>query len=1376
MINSVSAADPAKLKVLYLGDSGHHQPKARYLQLEPVFRDRGIKLTFSDKVADLNPATLAAYDGLMIFANTTEWTPENEKALLDYVASGKGFIPVHCASFCFSKSQAYIDLVGAQFRSHTTGVFRTTRTVTDHPITKSCDTFSSWDETYVHHKHNTKDRTVLETRGDGDLAEPWTWVRTQGKGRVFYTAWGHDQRTWSHPGFQTLLERGVRWACGQNLDGVTTYLDRPKMTPLAADAKPFEFIPATIPFYPPNARKGEPREPVKSMQKPLTAEESLQHYSTPVDFRMKTFITEEKLGGGKPICMTWDERGRLWMGLTFDYPNELKPEGEGRDKIVVCEDIDGDGVADKVTVFADKLSIPTSILNVYGGILVYQAPHTLFLKDTDGDGKADLREVLFTGWNTNDTHAGPSNLRYGPDNWIYGMVGYSGFNGTIAGEKFKFSQGLHRFKLAMKNSKLGVEKFEFLRSTNNNSWGVGFNEDGELFGSTANGCPLVHMTMPNRYYEKIRGLSPGALQNIVNDNHVEPITENIRQVDWHGGFTAAAGCTIYTARTYPPEYWNKAAFVCEPTAHLCATLMLQPNGVTYQARYGWNLCASNDDWAAPIDAQVGPDGHMWIIDWYNVIVQHNPTPQGYKTGKGNAYEIDLRDKKYGRVYRVVYTKAKAEPRINLKDATKEQLLETLKHHNMTWRLHAQRLLVEQGEKIINMQTPEQLQKSEAELLASGKATLRTKLRQLCQYADQPPSEAAATAVWLLLKDRETVEDPTLSQLLTICAGVHEKHLLTMKGDWGTLTPPALTLLEQTARGLASGTNRAAIGDVVLALVQQKAQETVNAVIAGLAAGTPGMSTDLSLNPTQQAAIRQLLEHAKGPTRTRALRLAKVWGVTGLEAALGAISQELFKTLSDDRQTAEARLDAAKQILELQPESEEAPTQLMTIATKASPQLANSVFEVLSTSKSKTLGTIIIGKLKDLPVGVRPAAVRVVLARADSTKAFLDAVEKGELRFDVLELDQKTALAAHPDAAIRERSRKLLALGGGLPDANRQKVIEEFIHVTKKIGDVGLGKKAFTQHCAKCHKHGSEGLTIGPDLTGFAVHPKEEILIHLLDPSRSVEGNFKQYTATISDGRVISGLLAAESKTTIELLDAENKRHAIAREDLEAFKESPKSLMPEGFEKQMKEDELINLLEFLTQKGKYVPIPFDKYATIVSTKGMFHDAASTTERLVFADWKPKDVKGVPFLLVDPQGEKAKNVILLHSTNGTLPPTMPKTVMLPCNTPAKAIHFLSGVSGWGAQSEVANGSVSLIVRLHYEDGKTEDHNLRNGHHFADYIRRADVPGSEFAFEMKGKQQVRYLTVMPKRKDLIKSIELVKGNDKTAPIIVAMTIETP
>jgi hypothetical protein len=170
--------------------------------------------------------------------------------------------------------------------------------------------------------------------------------------------------------------------------------------------------------------------------------------------------------------------------------------------------------------------------------------------------------------------------------------------------------------------------------------------------------------------------------------------------------------------------------------------------------------------------------------------------------------------------------------------------------------------------------------------------------------------------------------------------------------------------------------------------------------------------------------------------------------------------------------------------------------------------------------------------------------------------------------------------------------------------------------------------------------------------------------------------------------------------------------------------------------------------------------------------MFENTESEAERLVFADWSTKVVEGVPFVLIDPKGDQVPNVVLLHGPQGKFPPEMPRSVELPCKTTAKAIHFLSGVSGWGFPYG-RKGSVSLIVRLHYADGTVENHPLENGIHFADYIQVVDVPGSKLAFNLHG-QQIRYLSVEPKKKETIDRIELVKGPDRSAPVVMAVTVE--
>src|SRR5262249_25360057 len=317
----VPAQGPTKIKILFLGDKGHHQPELRFKTLQPVLAARGIELTYVGSANALTPETLAKYDGLMIYANIEKISPEQEKALLDYVEGGKGLIALHCASYCFLNSPKYIAMVGGQFKSHGTGTFKTTTSGVDHPITAGLADFESWDETYVHTKHNDKDRVVLNYRVDQKGKEPYTWVRTQGKGRVFYTAWGHDDRTWSHPGFQALVERGARWAVGADPSVVPdTPSEPPRLIAKRTDVKPFEYVDAKVPFYNPGVKAGQ--KTLSQMQQPLDAEESMKHMIHPEQFELQLFAADPMIK--RPICMNWDERGRLWIAETVDYPNSLQ--------------------------------------------------------------------------------------------------------------------------------------------------------------------------------------------------------------------------------------------------------------------------------------------------------------------------------------------------------------------------------------------------------------------------------------------------------------------------------------------------------------------------------------------------------------------------------------------------------------------------------------------------------------------------------------------------------------------------------------------------------------------------------------------------------------------------------------------------------------------------------------------------------------------------------------------------------------------------------------------------------------------------------------------------------------------------------------------
>jgi putative membrane-bound dehydrogenase-like protein len=432
----------------------------------------------------------------------------------------------------------------------------------------------------------------------------------------------------------------------------------------------------------------EKRAQPVTFQFPLSVKGSLERTQVAPDLRLELFAGEPDIN--KPIFMAWDERGRLWIAEARDYPHDVKPDGLGTDSIKICEDTNGDGRADKFTVFADHLNIPTGFTFANGGIVVAQSPRFLFLKDTNGDDKADVRTEIMTGWGINDTHAQANNLHYGHDNWLYGAVGYSGFNGTVGGREMRFAQGTYRFKA-------DGSALEFLHQFTNNTWGQSANEFGDQFGGTANNAPIFFGGLPATIVPRGTRAMTGKRINTEDKNHT--ITPNFRQVDAFGGYTAAAGSAFIDSDNLPARLQGKA-MVCEPTMKNIALFDVRRDGAGYVAHDGFNLVASSDEWLSPVFAEVGPDGAVWFSDWQNYIIQHNPTPNaqrgGYdaKTGVGGAHENPLRDHGRGRVYRVVWDQAKPAAITSLKGATTAQLVAALGSGIQFWRLTAQRLLVE----------------------------------------------------------------------------------------------------------------------------------------------------------------------------------------------------------------------------------------------------------------------------------------------------------------------------------------------------------------------------------------------------------------------------------------------------------------------------------------------------------------------------------------------------------------------------------------------------------------------------------------------------------------------------------------------------------
>lgn len=436
------------------------------------------------------------------------------------------------------------------------------------------------------------------------------------------------------------------------------------------------------------------------VQVPITPETTLEYLEVPEGFSVKVFAAEPDIVN--PIGFAWDERGRLWVVESTNYPHEYVGTETGNDRITICEDTDGDGVADKFTRFAENQPLSTGIAIVKGGALVGQAPDIVFMEDTDGDDVFDKKTpIIDDTFGTFDTHAVMNNFKYGIDNHIWSAVGYSGLfeRGKAPAVGDRTNQDKRILNMGVFRFSPDGQHLEAVAQFNNNTWGIGVGEDNTIFGSTANNNHAIVVGIPMRY---------GADMNVANvQSHFlieHSSTKPLQQVDFRDGYTAAAGAFPYAGRRYPKKFWG-SLMVTEPTGHLVHATYMESDGAIFKEKEGVveNLLASSDDWVAPVFADIGPDENVWIADWYNPVIQHNPDRRGMfnqiwnaERGNGNAHLNPLRDTEHGRIYVVHYDGNPAGGIKSLSPENADELIAGLKSTNQFWRLTAQRLIVENG--------------------------------------------------------------------------------------------------------------------------------------------------------------------------------------------------------------------------------------------------------------------------------------------------------------------------------------------------------------------------------------------------------------------------------------------------------------------------------------------------------------------------------------------------------------------------------------------------------------------------------------------------------------------------------------------------------
>lgn len=1382
---------------------GQHEHALFVDEWTKLLRERGAvvdgALTFP------TPEQLAKTDVLVIYAAEGASIHGAERERFEaFRARGGGLVVVH-DGVCGDDPEWFASVAGgawkhgkAKYKEGPTDVHVTNHA---HPITSGMASWRFDDEIYW--ELDMDPAAEILARGFHTVfdATPQAWVLEKGPARSFVSIQGHEWTSFSHPAWRAMLLRGIAWA--GHRENIDVLVSKDELASLA---------------YPPGG--------------PTAPEHAHESITVHPDFELSLVAAEPLIE--KPISLEWDARGRMWVALTPGYPEKSQFSGiPPHDEIVVLEDTNGDGRMDKSTPFCGGLDLVTSLVLHRDGAIVSASPDIFFIRDTDGDGVGETRETLFTGFGFGDTHAVVSNLRWGIDGWIYATQGYSGGASrhvtNAKGQDFgHIGNGIFRFKP-------DGSAIEMVSSYGSNTWGLDFDDAGELFFTMANGAHLRHVVVPERVLADARVGGVESWTDVPDHDRVYPLVVRTEapyaQIDFVGGFTAASGCTIYTGGAWPDK-WNGVHFVSEPTVNLVHCDVVTPKGVTFTATKDREaeFLASTDLWFRPVHARVGPDGALYVLDFYNQAVVHNDT-RGPKHGPTNAAIRPDRDHTHGRIWRVQHRSASTARAPDLAGAVTDLPASAFGARNRWTRVTAQRLMVEKGgpavvdalkmaltrgspasamwalhelhaldpqviADLLASQIPDE--RSNAARVAGNSPEARANPRVVAALiqtatwhpgfrADRARLEAAialgtcapAPAIAdVFVKEWSALDDDWSRSVAVRGALTQATELWAALGRAGATAPTSLAV--EVVRRAARTAKRVEV-DAMLAFAATRAvldPAATRSLLEALAANAPA-SIDVG-QPGNEAIIRLLSAKDLGVAVAAMAVATRLPNSDRPATEIAAFGARLASSLRSDSTSAADRIAALSALIVL-------PDQ-RAVAIGAAPRLLEpsvalptqlAVVDALGTTDDVAAARVLCGAFAGASSSVQDRIFEKLVARAAWSSALLDAIESAQIGVGALGPQRTHRLRTHADAAVARRADALLGqatASGAAIDALVAKLLPD----VDKPGNAENGKAVFTTNCASCHTANGAGGKIGPDITGMGAHGARELLPIILDPSRTVEAGYSEWIAETKDGEIKSGILARESDRSILLRSATGEIE-LERADIETLKNTGRSLMPAGFET-LGATALRDVIAYLSAGTEgYRVLDLKDVASANSSIGLY-DVKRDANPMRFRRYGIQDVRGVPFDVLDPKRTASgANVLVLK---GGLRPDwdsktkMPQRVEVAVGAVVERVHVLGGIAAWGFPYFQ---DVEPILKWTwvYSDGQREEVVLKNGVEFGDWIGRHDVPGSEFVEDVLAEDswgQVRYHALAPKRPVAIASIVLESYDNRYAPTLIALTAELP
>ena len=964
----------------------------------------------------------------------------------------------------------------------------------------------------------------------------------------------------------------------------------------------------------------------------MPPQEALKRMKVADGFEVSLFASEPDIR--QPLTMSFDARGRMWVIQYLQYPApaglkavsvdqylrtkydrvpEPPPRGpKGADRVTICEDTDGDGRADKFKDFVTGLNLASGLALGYGGVFVAQPPYLLFYPDRNHDDVPDGDpEVLLSGFGMEDAHAFANSLTWGPDGWLYGAHG-STVTAHIRG--IEFQQGIWRYHPV-------TREFELFAEGGGNTWGLDFDEHGNIIAGTNFGEVIGLHQVQGGYY--VKGFAKhGPLHNPYTFGYFDHFPYR----GFKGGHVTCGGI-VYQGGAFPAAF-NGTYIAANLLANAIYWHALERNGSSFKGRFGGELLTTDDIEFRPVDCTVGPDGSLYVADWCDKRATHVDS-------------IDTWDRSNGRIYRIEAKGTQRAPKFDLDAQSSEELIRLLAHPNDWFRREARRLLGERrdakvlpalrknifaaGDARLNLESlwasyvsggfsdelagrllrhPDEdvrawtvrflgdarkvspaVQKQLVEV--ASKDTSATVRNQLACSAKRLPAGQALPLIRELLQRDEDAGDPQIP--LLVWWAIEDKAVSDRGDVLDLFAAPAMWkrplvrqhIVERLARRFAAEATDAGFAACAKLLQLSPDDSGAEQVVKGIELALEGRRLEKVPAPLESWFVKAWQRPNPGLSLVRlGLRLGSA------EAAAAALK------MIDDASVAETDRAALMDVLGQVGEPRSVPKLLEILEKSRSGRLQSAALVALQRFSDLQVADGLLLAYPRLSKELRPRVAGALCSRAKWAAALVDAVEAGRIAQTEVGFEQLRQIAGLKDAGLMKRIEKRWGRVEAESPEDKRNTINQLRLVLKPSGAAGregkgdpaAGKAVFQQNCAVCHRLFGEGNQIGPDLTGADRKNSELMLLSIVDPSAYVRPEYVNYEVVTKDDQSVSGLIAESSPAAVTILDRNNQRQVFARDRILEIKESKLSLMPEGLLEAMKPQQVIDLFSYIQSGG------------------------------------------------------------------------------------------------------------------------------------------------------------------------------------------------